>query len=89
MIDRYYRVGDFVDEFFKNRTSISAPTSYKTYEFIDTEKYEVVLKKDFVEKEIARKEEELRQIETRHRQCEDRLREEISGLKEQRREREK
>ena len=90
MIKRYYTVGDFVDDMFRGIESIYPVKSYSFQgEFIDTSKYDVILKKEFVEKEIARKEEELRQVEIRHRQHEERLREEISVLKDQRKRREK
>lgn len=53
-------------------------------QFVDTDKFDIVPKREYLDKEIARKEEELKQAEIRHRQHEERIREEIEGLKDQR-----
>ena len=89
-INRYHAISDFLNDFAYGIDSIYPVKSYSFKgEIVDTSKYDIVLKKDFIDKEIARKEEELKQVEIKHRQYEDRLREEISSLKDQRRKREK
>lgn len=63
--------------------------TYTPLNVYNPETHEVVIKKDHLDKEITRKEEQLKHTEEIHRQQEERLREEISALKDQRKKREK
>lgn len=80
---RRYTFGDIFEEMFEGRYFFSPQSNNYTFrgQIVDTDRYDIVLKKEFVEKEIANKEDELKSVEETHRKELMKIQQEISVLK--------
>lgn len=66
MLPKYYTIGDVLDDMFEGMGYFSPRNNSYSFhtrgQIVDTDRYDIVLKKEFAEKELNRKEEELRRF---------------------------
>lgn len=81
MLPKRYTVGDIMDDMYAGLDYFASESYTFKGQIVDTEKFDIIPKRDYLEGEITRKEEELKRIEEIHKITHKQKQDEIDTLR--------